>query len=207
MIGTLYLITNTINDLVYVGKTYDTLDNRWKSHLKDSKKYPGRPLYKAMNDIGISNFSIESIGSYQEGDLESKEQETILKLNSYIRGYNDTLGGEGRRTVILPDSLIIEEFKKYKNVLETSRNLHIDKDTIIRVLNNYGVERPKYQYNNKSVRINELDLVFDSCTDCAKYLIERSISKSSNVLSVARGVQRALSGDRNTYLKYTFSAV
>jgi hypothetical protein len=207
MIGILYLITNTTNDLVYVGKTYGTLDNRWKTHIRDSKKYPNRPLYKAISTIGVHNFYIKSLGNYPEGELELKEQDTILELNSYIKGYNDTLGGEGRRRIILPDLVVIEEFNKCKNVSEVSRNLHIDKDTITKILSSYQVDKPKYQYNNKAVRINELDLIFNSCTECAKYLINQSIAKTNNILSVSRGVQRALSGDRKSYLKYTFSPV
>ena len=36
--GFIYCITNKINKKKYIGKTLNTVDHRWKEHLKDYKK-------------------------------------------------------------------------------------------------------------------------------------------------------------------------
>lgn len=58
MIGSIYIIKNTINKKVYIGKTYRTLDTRLVEHFSDSKKdeHNLRPLYKAFKKYGKENF-------------------------------------------------------------------------------------------------------------------------------------------------------
>lgn len=38
MFGYIYKITNKVNGKAYVGKTTDTVQVRWKEHLKDFKR-------------------------------------------------------------------------------------------------------------------------------------------------------------------------
>ena len=99
MVGRLYKIINNKNEKIYIGKTYKTLEQRFKEHLLESKKHKskGRKIYKAINEIGGNNFTIELIGEYEEGILEGKEQEYIKLYNTYRNGYNSTLGGDGKR--------------------------------------------------------------------------------------------------------------
>ena len=47
MTGIIYKITNTINGKVYIGKTLETMEKRWKEHQKDSMRFTDRPLYRA----------------------------------------------------------------------------------------------------------------------------------------------------------------
>ncbi len=60
MKGCVYLIVNNINGKLYVGKTYTTLEKRFKEHINDSKKErnKNRPLYRAMNKYGYNNFKM-----------------------------------------------------------------------------------------------------------------------------------------------------
>lgn len=71
----IYKITNSINDLIYIGKTKNSLEERLRLHIKDSldKNKQNRSLYKAMNEFGANKFKIElievvedSIGSQRE---------------------------------------------------------------------------------------------------------------------------------------------
>lgn len=70
MIGSLYVITNKVNRKQYVGKTYDSAENRYKDHIRKSNSTINRPLYRAINKYGKDNFSIEIIAFYREGILE-----------------------------------------------------------------------------------------------------------------------------------------
>ena len=60
----IYKISNDINNKVYIGKTNQTIKERWHQHCSDSKDrvlYEKRPLYSAMNKYGIEHFKIEEI--------------------------------------------------------------------------------------------------------------------------------------------------
>lgn len=60
----IYLITNKINNMVYVGQTSFTIEKRWKEHVKESinrSKPDFLPMYDDMQEFGHENFSIEEI--------------------------------------------------------------------------------------------------------------------------------------------------
>lgn len=96
----IYKITNLINGKVYIGKTFYSIKKRFKEHVQDSLRSnkENRPLYKAFNKYGIENFSIEEI-DHAEDDKEAceLEQKWIQYYNSYHKGYNATIGGDGIR--------------------------------------------------------------------------------------------------------------
>ena len=56
----IYKITNDINGKIYIGKTYNSIEKRFKEHCKDrlKRKCEQRPLYSAMNKYGIEHFYI-----------------------------------------------------------------------------------------------------------------------------------------------------
>lgn len=47
----IYKIVNDINQHIYIGKTYRTIEERWKEHCKDCYRpeFRERPLYRAMS--------------------------------------------------------------------------------------------------------------------------------------------------------------
>jgi len=53
--GIVYIIQNSINNKVYIGKTLDKLNLRWNGHKYSCKReeHKNRPLYRAMNKYGI----------------------------------------------------------------------------------------------------------------------------------------------------------
>ena len=96
--GYIYKITNTINDRIYIGKTVN-LEKRWYQHrrMKENKV-----LYKAFVKYGIENFTFEEVIRVKSKDKETLnfilnilETFYIKKFDSYNKGYNCTLGGEG----------------------------------------------------------------------------------------------------------------
>ena len=101
----IYKITNLINKKSYIGKTrLSNIQQRFHQHIADSKKShrEHRPLYDAIRKYGAENFKIELIETV-ESDKIACEREVywITYLRSYIgfvdcRGYNATLGGDGK---------------------------------------------------------------------------------------------------------------
>ena len=96
MTGIIYKITNIVNNKVYIGKTLETMEKRWKEHQKDSSRFTDRPLYRAMNKYGLENFTIEIIDEPNIDLLSERESYWIEYYKSYHHGYNATLGGDGR---------------------------------------------------------------------------------------------------------------
>ena len=126
MKGYIYLIENKINHHKYIGKTYLTIEQRWKQHCKDSKRkeFQHRPLYRALNKYGINNFSIQEI-EYTE-NCEDREKYWIAYYNTYHDGYNATLGGDGTLYFEYTDEEVINKYSELLNVQETANFFHCD---------------------------------------------------------------------------------
>lgn len=100
--GFIYCITNNINGKKYIGQTRTTVKQRWKCHRVDSK-HDSKPLYCAMRKYGISNFSIETIFSISDTNLDGIK-ESLNFIEQYLigkektlcteNGYNITRGGD-----------------------------------------------------------------------------------------------------------------
>lgn len=203
MIGKLYTITNKINNKKYVGKTYFSLDKRWKEHTRDSKKFSNRPLYRAFNKYGIENFQIDLISELEESLLESAEIELIAKLDTFKSGYNATKGGDGTRYLKISDEEIINTYLQCgKNGKETSRILGIDYGTVKTVLNNNGFNPNHINSGiSKRVYISDPYMEFDSCSELARQLIASDCTNGL-LTSVSSKVARAAKGEIPSYLGF-----
>lgn len=114
--GKIYLIKNSVNDLVYVGSTTVSLQRRLRLHKEDSIKPACQhwKLYQAFSSIGLQNFSIELIENFpcsQQSELLRREGYFIRHFNSIEKGYNTLLSG---RTV--------QEYKKDNRELILERD-------------------------------------------------------------------------------------
>lgn len=203
MIGHLYLIRNTINDKVYVGKTYLSLEERFERHKQDSKKNSDRPLYRAIRKYGIDKFYIELIGSFEENDLEDFEILAIQEFNSYNEGYNATLGGDGRRYLTISDTVIIETYLQIQNADAVAKQLRISEDSVFKVLKAYNIPN-LYKRPGNSVKFNNIE--FATLSDCARYLIDQGLTDNYNIPSVVTSIGRVLNGSRKAYKGLKFSS-
>lgn len=89
----IYLITNSINDKLYVGQTTNTIEFRFAEHKKPSSKGCIK-LYNAFNKHGKENFKIELIAiTFTQEDANYWEDYFILAYNAINNGYNIKRGG------------------------------------------------------------------------------------------------------------------
>lgn len=93
--GYIYLITNTINGMKYVGQTRCAdIETRWKCHKSCSKYSIGRFLLNAYEKYGIDNFKFQIICICFDEDCDKYEIEYINKFNTLSpNGYNLKTGG------------------------------------------------------------------------------------------------------------------
>ena len=91
----IYKITNNLNNKCYIGQSNDPM-HRWVSHKSHAKTNLGKgkvPLYDALRERGIENFTFSVIGWFE--DYNEKEREYIKLYNSLVpNGYNIMSGGE-----------------------------------------------------------------------------------------------------------------
>lgn len=207
MKGNLYLITNKINDKVYVGKTYHSIEKRFKQHISESRKdrSVGRDLYDAMRYFGVENFQIQLLGVFEEGILEEKEMEYIKKYDSYKNGYNQTLGGDGKRYICFTDEEAINVYKKYNNLVKASKELNCSRDTLKTILKNNNVEILLASELGKKPILCSNGMRFDSITDGAKWVSYQEFCNTKNIQYIKHGIRNVLSKRSKTYLGLTWS--
>lgn len=88
----IYLVTNLINNKLYIGQTVRALKKRWLCH-----QLKGDALFNAIQKYGAENFSIiELDNALTIEELNEKEIYWIKFLNTVAPyGYNIRLGGNG----------------------------------------------------------------------------------------------------------------
>jgi len=90
----IYKVTNNVNGTIYIGKTKNTIEQRWKQHCSKSNLKKHR-FYEAIQEFGKENFSIEIIDKATT-DEEACEKEIywISRYDCrYPNGYNVSKGG------------------------------------------------------------------------------------------------------------------
>lgn len=104
--GFLYIITNNVNDKVYIGQTTTTVKARWSEHKHEAgRKKPDMVIAKAIKKYGVENFKIVELEKVEADSFEELNQLLNKKEISYIKqydctshknGYNVTSGGDNR---------------------------------------------------------------------------------------------------------------
>ena len=162
MQGYIYLIENKINNKKYVGFTTFSIEKRFKEHCKSSKKenLKNRPLYCAFNKYGIENFSINVIEECDSLILPEKEKYWIKFYDTYLYGYNATIGGEGYPKFNHEE--ILDLYKEIKIQSKVAELIGCSTDTIKDVLTNYNV---KIYENSHSLSVGKKVVAYDIITN------------------------------------------
>lgn len=94
----IYLITNKVNGMQYIGCTSQSITERFKQHEYDVKRTTDL-LHSAMGEYGIANFDVELIEDDISVDRAEEAERFYIELyNTYYlngHGYNMTIGGHG----------------------------------------------------------------------------------------------------------------
>jgi len=202
----IYMITNKINDKKYIGQTKKTLKQRFSRHIYDSKRSDLKkiPLYHAFEKYGVGNFIIELIDVCEESQIDNMEKYYIQKYNTYVNGYNATLGGKSIIRIDIPEEEIVNHYLKTKSCRETARHFGIDHESVsIRVKSaGYNIFSKREQGNYKYTVQFESGITkkFHSYTHIAEYLISNHFPlKTNQIYSIRRGLEKALKNNKPYY--------
>lgn len=86
----IYLITNSANDMKYVGKTKQSIEERLKQHKWGNVK---TYMHKAIVELGFDKFSIELLDEVEDDVALQMEKYYIKSYNTiFPNGYNEMVG-------------------------------------------------------------------------------------------------------------------
>lgn len=160
--GFIYKVTNNINGKVYIGKTVETVEKRWKEHLLMQRRSiaQDRTFYKALNKYGISNFSIETLEEVNDVNLlDEREIYWIQYYHSYVgekpcRGYNETRGGDG--SLKYDYDALCEDYLKTHSYCQTARNMNCHTTTVTNACKCNHIDLPN-KYAGRPIKMLDDD--------------------------------------------------
>jgi predicted DNA-binding protein YlxM (UPF0122 family) len=140
MFGTIYIITNSINNKVYIGQTIQSLKERWQGHCRKACSIgEGNMLIKkAIFKYGKVNFKIEELEKCNLDILDEREIYYINLYDSYNNGYNLTKGGKcGSKPLKLSSNQqkdCIDLYKLGFSLRDIAKEYNVDKATIKHII-------------------------------------------------------------------------
>lgn len=106
----IYVVWNTRNGKLYIGKTRGSVAKRWTAHVKAAEKGSKLCFHAAIRKYGIESFRVALLSSFASSveDLNNQECYFIGKYRTYPPtlgyGYNLSPGGDG--------GAVVAKFKK-----------------------------------------------------------------------------------------------
>lgn len=188
--GKIYQIKNTINDLVYVGSTANTLERRMTGHRRDMKTEgtKRRKLYSLMNEIGGDKFFIELIEDYPC----SSKLELLAREGFYVRD-------RGTLNKLIPGRTA-QEYKHEYHKANIER-IHEAKQEYYQYHRDYTLNKAKCYYaENKQQRqeARNIKIICDKCGCEVSYSNKTRHQKTAICQQAASTESRSSSGSIET---------
>lgn len=187
LLGTIYKITNLINNKVYIGQTKQYYLDRWSQHKSHAKTgLSNHKLARALRKYGEENFIIEIVEQCSYEELDEKETYWIEYYDSIKNGYNILTGGQKNRLFYELENQqdIIDYYYECHNQQKTCEHFNITDYKLRQLLtkNNLPTDKTNYgKHTKEAIKIVELDKIFESGVDCAKFFIENNLCQTKKL--------------------------
>ena len=218
--GYIYKITNDFNDLIYVGKTTETVKSRFNRHCRDRKS---SRVYGSIDNliqtIGREHFNVEEIEKVPRELLNEREQYWINYYDSFHNGYNRTLGGEGN--LIHTSEEINKALDMYYNgasMTEIQEKYGLHHSTLHRYRKILNLPKRKVTEHElqssilnvkKATEANQIPIenitlqrIYSSKKEALCDMIEQGYSKAKDWHNIRTSLDKALSGEQDTFLNF-----
>jgi group I intron endonuclease len=162
-IGKIYIITNTVNNKVYIGQTIQSIQKRFREHVCGAvTKNKKQPLYASIRKYGRDKFKIEILKDDIEAkDLNKFETEYIIKYDSVENGFNLKYRERRIRSVKYNVEDIIKRYENKESLKDISKDYKCDKRTLSNLLKENGIEiRNWNKEQSKDVTKEQLEEMF-----------------------------------------------
>lgn len=146
MQGVIYILTNKLNGMMYIGQTHD-LKQRMQRHLAAARnkntRNEGQSIVHAIREFGIEAFEcsvLETVIAETKSELrnllDEREKFYIAEYNATENGYNITIGGGGLSGYSLPESSRLAISKANKGRIISEEHKDAVRQSSIRMWNN-----------------------------------------------------------------------
>lgn len=168
--GYIYIITNDINNKVYIGQTISTVEHRWGEHKTKAYYVAGDSrndtvFYKAIRKYGIDHFQAKELEYVEDNSmLSDRECYWIAEYNSYQEGYNSTIGGEGRQWYNYQDFKNL--WDKGYSVDEIAKEYECERNTVYYALSGFKGWSEEAKQRQKEKAIKAMQSSRKICVDC-----------------------------------------
>jgi group I intron endonuclease len=94
----IYVVTNQVNGKQYVGQSHRTPTERWKEHLRETKRGCLYLFHRAIRKHGPGQFQVKLLATANDQvELDRLEEQWIETIQSLSpKGYNTKVGKQGR---------------------------------------------------------------------------------------------------------------
>jgi len=187
--GFIYIIKNSINNKVYIGQTTQSVEVRFKQHIKCLKSNSKQAVSRAIKKYGKDKFFYEVLEKCTIEKLDEKEEYYIKKYSSFSKGYNLNGGGSQSRKPLLKicNPIVIAMYKQEFSQREIAKICNVSHSTIGKILNLNKIPcRRKSHKLTKHSKISEQQL---------KPLLQKNLSfrKIAKILNVSdKAVRKAV---------------
>lgn len=197
----IYKIINLINGKLYIGKTSNTIEERWAEHKHDYEKLrcEKRPFYQALKKYGIDNFEIEELEEVSDDKQACiREAYWIEKLRTFVgyedcNGYNATLGGDGERLYDYKE--LAKAYLELGTVKAVTEKYNCDKEPVQLACRENGIEI-KIAPNKRPIkRVNQSgeEKIYESTTQAAYDFPNKAVE------TARKNISRALNKGSTAY--------
>lgn len=195
--GFIYKIENKQNRKIYIGKTVNTIRERWLEHIEEASKGDNSLLHKAIRKYGENGFYVDFIEQCSNDELNIKEIYYIALFQSHMEqyGYNMTLGGEG--AMKYSDKDILDLWATGLRACEIAERLSANPNTIsqrLKFLVEDGEARKRY-FDTRKKSVVQYDIYGEPVRvwDCASNA-EISLNISRGNISKCCSKTQAIAG-------------
>lgn len=136
----IYLITNKLNGMQYVGKSINL-----KKRLSDHLTYKNQLIDSQIAKYGADNFSFDIIEYTSEELLNEREIYWIQYYDTYNTGYNETQGGDGGGEHLYDYEAMVKEWMTGKSSIEIAKIYQCDRATVRRALRAFNISTAEAQ--------------------------------------------------------------
>lgn len=204
--GFIYKVTCIPNKKIYIGKTEQTIEKRWKDHcytafLPSHSDY-NFPFHRAIRKYGKENFIIEKLLEENDSNkLKELEKKLIKQYNSYNNGYNATLGGDGQKKYDY-DAIVNYYLSNNFSLLKTCQHFNIYDQVVYTALQSKNIDYKKLKSTEKKKYSSKI-----LCVE--KNIIFNSMKEIDNFFGkeVHGNIRRCLNGITKKAYGYTWKEI